>query len=462
MSQPTAPMFPSDFIFGVADADLQVIGEAACLREEGAEETMWLTFSREPGRVWGGQTTLPGVDRYHRWAEDIGLLQELGVRHYRTSVSMSRILHADGSTNRRAVDWYKRYFGALREAGIAVYATLYHWELPAYLSRMGGWRNRDTVDSLVTHGEIVARELGDYIAEFFVLNEPYQSTFDSYFSGAHAPGETDINGALMAVHNILLAQGRTLRAVKAIRPDIPVSTVYNPSVTYAASSEGSDRAAADRAWDFHTGIFTEPLYRGCYPEFVLTKFGDLYPQSLESDLAEMRVGPELNAFGVNYYRGALITGDPDHPFEFREVRHPQGIGNGLGWPVFVPPTYPEGLYDLLTELHRRYEQHGMESIYITENGTCWADAPNSRGEVVDDFRIFYLREHLAQVHRAILARVPVKGYFAWTLLDNFEWNFGYQPDSCFGLVHVDRTSMARTPKKSFGWYRELIQSLELR
>lgn len=453
-----SPQFPQDFIFGVADADLQVIGEAACLKEEGAEESMWLEFSRQKGKVWGGHTTLEGVDRYHRWNEDIGLLKELGVRHYRTSVSMSRVARSDGSINRQAIDWYKRYFSALREAGITLYATLYHWELPTFLSRNGGWKNRATVDHLVAHGTAVARELGSYVNEFFVLNEPFQSTFESYFAGVHAPGETDIKGAVLAVHNILLAQGRTLRAVREVLPHVPISTVYNPSVTYSATTEPRDREAAVRAWEFQTGIFTEPLYRGQYPDFVLERFGHLYPASLANDLEEMRVGSELNAFGVNYYRGKLIVHDAEHPFGFREVRHPQGIVNGLGWPVFVPPTYPEGLYDLLSELHRRYEAHGMKALYITENGTCWRDTPNAKGEVEDDFRIFYLREHLAQVHKAILARVPVKGYFAWTLLDNFEWDLGYQPESCFGLVHVDRDSMKRTPKKSFTWYRDLIES----
>jgi beta-glucosidase len=461
MYQPNSPQFPADFIFGVADADLQVIGEAACLKEEGAEETMWLDFSRQKGKVWGGHTTLEGVDRYHRWREDIELLKRLNVKHYRTSVSMSRVLRSDGSINQQAIDWYNRYFGALREAGISVYATVYHWELPNYLSRAGGWKNRATVDHVVTHGTVVARELGSYIDELFVLNEPFQSTFDSYFTGVHAPGETDIKGAVMAVHNILLAQGRTTRAIREALPRASISTVYNPSVTYSATTEPQDVEAAIRAWEFHTGIFTEPLYRGEYPEFVLKRFGDLYPVTLANDLEEMRVGNQLNAFGVNYYRGKLVERDVEHPFGFREVRYPQGIVNGLGWPVFVAPTYPEGFYDLLTELHRRYEAYGMKALYITENGTCWEDSPNAKGDFEDDFRIFYLREHLAQVHKAILAHVPVKGYFAWTLLDNFEWDLGYRPESCFGLVHVDRESMKRTPKKSFAWYCDLIESKTL-
>lgn len=452
------PQFPEHFAFGVADADLQVIGEEACLREEGAGESMWLAFSRTSGRTWGGHTTLPGVDRYHRWQEDLGLIDELGVRHYRTSVSMSRVVREDGTVNRRALDWYRRYFNAIRERGITLYATLYHWELPHFLARQGGWRNRATAAWFVKHTEAVARELGEYIGEFFILNEPFQSTFESYFYGVHAPGESSIEGGIESVHNILLAQGQAFQALKGLLPDARVSTVYNPAVTYAASTSAEDVAAAHRAAEFQTLIFTEPLYRGTYPEFVLDRFGHLLPDTLSVDLRTMHVGSGLHAFGVNYYRGKLITADPEHPFGFREVRHPQGIVNGLGWPVFVPPTYPEGLYDLLRELYLRYEGNGMRALYVTENGTCWPDKLDSAGEVVDDFRIFYLREHLAQVHRAILARVPVQGFFLWTLLDNFEWDLGYRPESCFGIVHVNRESMQRTPKKSFGWYRELART----
>jgi beta-glucosidase len=461
MYNPESPEFPSDFIFGVADADLQVIGEGACLAEEESSETMWLRFSQTPDKVWGGHTTLPGVDRYNRWRDDLGLIQELGTQHYRTSISMSRVLKEDGSSNRKALDWYKRYFSAIRERGINLYATIYHWELPQFLSATGGWKNRKTCDWLVKHTEVVARELGEYVDEFFILNEPFQSTFESYFYGVHAPGETTIEGGLLSVHNILLAQGRSYQALRSILPHVKVSTVYNPVVTYAASSRQEDSEAARRGSEFQTRIFTDPLYKGTYPEFVLNRFGDLYPSTLASDLQEMRVGHGLNAFGVNYYRGKIIERDESHPFGFREVRYPQGIVNGLGWPVFVPPTYPEGLYDLLRELHLRYEEDGLKALYISENGTCWTDKPDARNEVNDDFRIFYLREHLAQVHKAIRARVPVKGFFCWTLLDNFEWDLGYRPESCFGIVHVDRETMKRTPKKSYGWYRELVQSRKL-
>lgn len=452
------PLFPKDFIWGVADADLQVIGEASCLSEEGASETMWLNFAKKPGKVWGGDTTLPGVDRYHRWSEDIGLVQELGVRHYRTSVSMSRVLREDGSINTNALDWYERYFAALREADIRVYVTLYHWELPQFLAVKGGWKNRETCDWLVRHAKAVEHRLGSYIDEYFILNEPFQSTFESYYYGVHAPGESCIEDAIMTVHNILLAQGMVYRALKEARPQIRLGTVYNPAVTYAASSMEADVTAARNATEFQTTIFTDPVYRGCYPEYVLSKFGTVFPSTLGRDLEDMRVGDGLHSFGVNYYRGKIVAAEAQHPFGFKEVRHPQGITNGLGWPVFVPPTYPEGLYDLLTELHRRYSAFGMDRIYISENGTCWPDEIDSNGVVNDDFRIYYLTEHLRQVHKAILARVPVKAFFLWTLLDNFEWDLGYRPESCFGIVHVDRASMQRRPKKSYTWYRNVIQT----
>lgn len=453
--------FPKDFVFAVADADLQVIGEEHTLREENSELTMWTHFAQNSGRVYENHTPLSGIDRYHRFEEDIELMKRLGVKHYRTSVSMSRVMTRDKQANTKAIEWYKNYFTKLKEAGITIYVTLYHWEIPQYLSERGGWKNPEVCDYLVEHAKIVHEHLDEYIEEYFILNETFQFTFFSYHTADHAPGEEDLSGALGAVHNALLAQGKVFRTLKERDDSLKISTVYNPSVTYAATESEEDRRAAEYCFGYHTSMFTDPLYLGHYPEYMLSLIGDKMPDMGSDDMDIINVGDGLHAFGVNYYRGKVVKYDPDFEIKFAEVKPPQGIKNGLGWPVHVPPTYPEAFCDLLTELYHRYGSYGMDRIWITENGTCWDDKLDDQGKVNDQFRIFYLREHLKQVQKAMLAGVPVQGYFLWTLMDNYEWELGYMPGSNFGIVHVDRDTMERTPKESFHWYKDVIANRKL-
>lgn len=450
--------FPDDFVFAVADADLQVIGEEHTLREEGSEMTMWTHFAQKSGKVFENHTPLPGIDRFHKYPEDIKLMKDLGVKAYRTSVSMARVMTRDKQPNMKAIEWYKNYFTALKEAGMTIYVTLYHWEMPQYLSEQGGWKNPEIADYLVEHAKIVHKYLDEYIEEYFILNETFQFTFFSYHTADHAPGEEDLPGALAAVHNALLAQGKVFHALKSIDANLKISTVYNPSVTYAASSKEEDIKAAEYCFGYHTSMFTDPLYLGHYPEYMLSLLGKNMPETPKEEMDLIKVGAGLESFGVNYYRGKVVKHDPDFDIKFAEVKYPQGVVNGLGWPVSVPPTYPEAFYDLLTELYHRYGSHGMKQIWITENGTCWDDHVNDQGKVDDQFRIYYVREHLQQVQKAILAGVPIKGYFLWTLMDNYEWELGYKPGSCFGIVHVDRQTMKRTPKESFYWYKEVVKN----
>lgn len=456
MYQLRTPQFPKDFFFGVADADLQVIGEQHTLDNEQSELSMWTHFAKQSGKTFGGHTPLDGIDRYNRWNEDIGLMNNLGVKHYRTSVSMCRVMTRDKKPNMKAIEWYKNYFKGLKEKGINITVTLYHWELPQYLSENGGWKNRDTVDYLVEHAKIVYEHLNEYIDEYFILNEPFQATFCSYHSGEHAPGEHNLKDAISTVHHILLAQGKVFRALKALNPALKLSTVFNPTIAYGHTSSAEDIKAAEYAFGYQTLMFTDPVYLGKYPENMVELFGDKMPKIEDGDMEIIKIGYGLETFGVNFYRGKIAKYDESSDVKYVEVKYPQGITNGLGWPVHVPPTYPEAFYDLLCELYHRYGSYGMKQIYISENGTCWADKVNAEGKVEDDFRIYYLREHLQQVLKAIHARVPVKGYYVWTLMDNFEWDLGYMPGSDFGIVHVDRKTMDRLPKKSFYWYKDLI------
>lgn len=458
MYQLNSFVFPKNFKFGVADADLQVIGEKHTLKYENSKPTMWTYFAKTSGRVHQNQTPLDGIDRYHRYKEDVELMFKLGIRHYRTSISMARVMTHEKKPNQKALDWYKQYFTHLRKNGIKIYATLYHWELPQYLSKKGGWKNRETASYLVEHAKIVYQYLGEFIEEYFILNEPFQFTFESYHNGFHAPGEKNLKGALLTVHHALLGQGMVYRALRELNRKIKISTVYNPRITYAASSNPEDIKAARCAFVYQTAIFTDPLYRGTYPEDIEKVFGGNMPKFEKNDLEIMKVGNELHAFGVNFYRGTINRYDGKSDVHFAEVRPPQGITNGLGWPVNVPPTYPESFYDLLCQLYHRYESYGMKRVYVTENGTCWDDKVNENAEVNDEFRIFYLREHLRMIQKAILAGVPVEGYFLWTLMDNYEWDLGYKPESAFGLVYINRSTLKRIPKKSYYWYKNVIKN----
>lgn len=450
--------FPEDFKFGVADADLQIIGEKYTLQHENSEPTMWTHFAKSSPIVYQNQTPLEGINRYHKCKEDVAIMKRLGIHHYRTSISMARTMTKDKKPNMKAIDWYKNLFFHLKKNNIRIYTTLYHWELPQYLSEKGGWKNRETTNYLVEHAKIVQQYLGEFIDEYFILNEPYQATFESYHLGFHAPGEKNLKGALAAVHHILLAQGMVFQVLKSVDAKIKLDTVFNPTISYAASNSSEDIKAAQYQFGYQTSMFTDPLYLGRYPEYMLELFGNKMPKIASNDLDTIKIGNRLYAFGVNFYRGRIVRYDRSKDVRFSEVRCPQGIANGLGWPVSVPPTYPETFYDLLCELYHRYENYGMKQIYITENGTCWDDKVNKEGGVDDEFRIFYLREHLRQVQKAILKGIPVSAYFLWTLMDNYEWEYGYQSPSAFGIVHIDRSTLKRIPKKSYYWYQQLIKN----
>lgn len=449
--------FPADFKFGVADSDLQVIGEKHTMDNEQSEPTMWQNFAAN-GNVYKNHSALTGIDRYHRWHEDIELIKKLGTKHYRTSISMARTITKDKKINEKALKWYANFFKALKKQGISVYATLYHWELPQFLNEMGGWKNKKSIEFLVAHAKAVYNNLNEYIDEYFILNEPWCSTFFSYHSGDHAPGEKNLKGALEAVHNILLAQGLVYKELRGLDKKIKLSTVYNPITAYTTIPTEKNLLARKFSQGYYTEWLMDPLYFGKYPEYMMDIFGDHMPSIEKGDMEIMKIGDKLHSFGVNYYYSSLVEYDSKTQTKFKEIKYDGSKLNSLKWPTFIPPTYQEGFYDLLTYLYNRYQEAGMKRMYITENGTAWKTIKEKNGTLNDDFRIYYLKKHIEQAHKAILAGVPIEAYFEWTLMDNFEWQYGYKPESCFGLVHIDRKTMQRTPKKSFYWYRELVNS----
>jgi beta-glucosidase len=438
--------FPSDFIFGVADADLQVIGEDNTLKEEQSEKTMWYNFAERAQK----DTPAVGIDRYHMWKEDIEVMKQLGVRHYRTSISMSRILQKNGEPNRKALLWYTKYFKALKQAGITIYATLYHWELPQYLHEQGGWKNPKTIETFVRHAEVVTKELSEYIDEYFILNEPWCASLLSYHLGIHAPGEKNLASGLLASHHLLLAQGRAYAAIKNIHQDARVSTVFNVETSYAYSSDLKDLLAAKRADGYFNRWFLDPLFLGTYPSDMVELYGKSMPHTTKEEMKEIHIGNKLQTLGINYYCGRIQKWDDNAELGFSSFMYKDGPTNDLGWPICVPPKYPEGLYDILSQIWYSYREHGLSRIMITENGMA-LKAPND-----DVRRTSYYLQHIGQVHKAILRGIPVRGYFAWTLMDNYEWAEGYRPESLFGMIHVDRETLKRSWKKSAHWYKTVL------
>ncbi|HKP55020.1 MAG TPA: family 1 glycosylhydrolase [Chloroflexia bacterium] len=452
---------PPGFKLGIADSDLQVIGEDHTLAEEGSEPTMWKRFTEERGLPTPGV----GIDRYHRWREDAGYLRRMGIRHYRTSVSMSRTLDRNGEVNRRAIEWYRRYFGTLKESDISIYAALYHWELPQYLSEIGGWTNRASADMLRRHAQAVVEHLGEFIEEYFILNEPWCSSMLSYYEGVHAPGNLyadereNLRAGIAAAHHLLLGQGLSYNAMKEIAPDAKISTVLNFEPAYATTTSPENTLAARIRDGYYNAWFLDAIFRGRYPEFMVRLYGeDAMPPGYERDMETIKIGDKLHVLGVNYYRGALYRAGGGE-LRSEQVLIEGAPRNSLEWPIFQPPYYSEGLYDLLQQIYFGYRAEGLKKMYVSENGMALATPWDGKTELIDDEpRVNYHRENLRQLHKALLRGIPVEGYFAWTLMDNFEWSEGYRPESAFGMIHVDRDSLERVWKKSALWYSELLKT----
>ena len=451
------PAFPEGFRFGLGDSDLQVIGERHCLAEEGSEPTMWLRFGQARGD--DADTTLPGIDRYHRWEADLDLLASFGIGHFRTSISVARVLRRDGSPNDRALAWYRRFLGGLRARGILVYATLYHWELPQFIQDTGGWVNRNTVDFLARHAAVVCDELGDLIDEYFTINEPWCSAFLGHHQGVHAPGERSLERAVAAAHNLLLAGGAMAEEIWRRRPDARLGPVFSTLPCYAMTSDERDLQAARVADAICNGWFLDPVFTGAYPSVADEVLAPYRKPAGEADMRLIRVGARCHFVGVNNYFGLMVEHDPASDLRYRSCLIRDAPQNGLGWPIFVPPYYPTGIYDMLHQIWHSYRGHGLQRVYVSENGMAEKTAFGPDGAMLPDVRrIGYLKEHIERVLKAVRATIPVDAYFAWTFLDNYEWEYAYRPDSNFGLVHVDRATMRRVPKASASWFAELART----
>jgi len=431
--------FPEEFVWGVSTSAYQIEGAA---REDGRGESIWDTFSREEDRVAGGDTGDVACDHYHRYGSDIEVLKQLGVDAYRFSVSWPRVLpEGKGRVNRKGLDFYDRLVDGLLEAGVAPWVCLYHWDLPQALEDSGGWLDRDTAWYFADYAETVADSLGDRVDRFLLMNEPNVHALLGYLLGIHAPGRHSIGEFAAAAHHLNLATGLGYERLRHMG-DWQLSTILNLEPVHAGR-EGDEHEEVSSLFDaFRNRVCLDPLLKGEYPAQLAPM---LEAVVRDGDMQQIR--REMDFLGLNLYGRSRVILDPGSLVGVRELGPPEGAQRThMGWEV-----YPQAMYEQLLELRDKY---GNPPVVITENGAAFEDRPDATGNVEDAERTAYLAAYLEQVARAREAGADVRGYFAWTLLDNFEWAEGY--GKRFGLVRVDFETQERIPKASFHWYRETI------
>ncbi|OYT71299.1 MAG: beta-glucosidase [Armatimonadetes bacterium JP3_11] len=435
--------FPQGFLWGAATAAYQIEGSPLA---DGAGASIWHRFSHTPGTILNGDTGDVACDHYRRWQEDIEWMKRLGLNAYRFSVAWGRVLPTGrGAVNHKGLDFYKRLVDGLLQAGITPMITLYHWDLPAELQDCGGWANRDCAKWFADYACFMFRELGDRVPLWATLNEPWVVMALGYLWGQHAPGMRDIGAAAKAGHHLLLGHGKAVQAFRAQGlPNARIGIVTNLGPQQPASDSPQDQMVAALWHNFINRYFLDPIFRGEYPDTVINFIGEFAPKAAPDDMRIIQ--SQIDFLGVNYYTRNVLAYDASDPIGSRTVFQEGKLHTEMGWEV-----YPEGLYEILKWV---YEEYGEIPLYITENGAAFPDTPNPQGEVDDPLRVDYIRTHLEQAHRAIREGVPLKGYFYWSLMDNFEWAFGYSKR--FGLLYVDFETQKRTMKSSGRWYAEFI------
>jgi beta-glucosidase len=481
--------FPTGFLWGGATASYQIEGAATA---DGRGRSIWDTFSHTPGRTVDGDTGDTAIDHYHRYRDDVALMSDLGLNAYRFSVAWPRI-QPDGSGPAvpAGLDFYSRLVDELLSHDIEPWVTLYHWDLPQALEDAGGWPNRDTAQRFAEYAMLVHQALGDRVPNWTTLNEPFCASLIGYAAGSHAPGRTEPAAALRSVHHLLLGHGLAVNAIRAANPATGVGITLNLYAVDPASDDPADIDAARRVDGLQNRIFLDPVLLGHYPSDVLADVEHL------GGLGEVRDGDldlihaPLDFLGVNYYTRHVITAGDDIPAHleagaadspavldhagvvaapgtdqqdarpegFEEAspwvgsEHVRGVFRGLPRTAMDWEVDPDGLHEVLIRLRDEYP---AIPLLITENGAAFADQVSADGEVHDPDRVAYLDAHLRACHRAIEGGVPLRGYFVWSVFDNFEWACGYSRR--FGIVHVDYDTQVRTPKDSAAFYSGVLRS----
>jgi beta-glucosidase len=456
-----ARAFPEEFVWGSATAAYQIEGG---VDEDGRGPSIWDTFSHTAGRTLNGDTGDVAVDHYHRWEEDLGHIDELGLDAYRFSISWPRVQPGgSGAFNQAGIDFYSRLVDGLRERGVRPVATLYHWDLPQELEDAGGWPQRETALRFEDYAAGIVAALGDRVHTWTTLNEPWCSAYLGYASGVHAPGRTEPAAALAAVHHLNLAHGLAGRVIHNLAPAAELSVTLNLHVIRSASDSASDQDAVRRIDALANRVFLGPMLDGAYPADIRDDTAEVTDWSFVHDGDEKLIAVPLDVLGVNYYSTTLVrTWDGVSP-------RPNADGHGtaadspwVGSPgvdfVQQPGPYtamgwnidPSGITELLLRLHREYPAQPM---MITENGAAFDDVVSADGAIHDHRRIDYLHRHIDAVGAAMDSGADVRGYFVWSLLDNFEWAWGY--DRRFGIIRVDYDTLVRTWKDSAHWFQSL-------
>ena len=473
----TTRPFPDDFLFGAATAAYQIEGAAL---EDGRKASICDAFARVPGAVIGGDNGDIACDHYHRYAGDVALMKSLGLQTYRFSTSWSRVRPDGGAVNQAGVDFYSRLVDELLAAGILPWLTLYHWDMPQALQENGGWTNRDVVDRVLEYAGTMHDALGDRVNVWTTLNEPWCSSFLSYTGGEHAPGHTSIAEGLLAAHHQLLAHGETIRELRGRDANLNLGITLNHTVADAADPQNpADVDAARRVDGQFNRWFLDPIYRGEYPADIVEDFRAVDADAVAQFESAVQGGDletisqRIDTQGVNYYHGDLLSGTaPEHPpisgapRTERKGRSPypsdagiHAVERGLARTAQNWEIQPEGLTRLLRRLSDEYTAERGVTLYVTENGAAFDDVVAEDGQVHDEDRIEYVRAHLAAVLDAADAGVDVRGFFYWSLMDNFEWAWGY--DKRFGIVRVDYDTQQRTVKDSGREYARIIAARSL-
>jgi beta-glucosidase len=445
--------FPDDFLWGAATSAYQIEGSPLA---DGAGPSIWERFVHSPGLTASGETGDLACDHYRRYRTDVKLMADLGLNAYRFSVAWGRVLPGGrGRANSRGLDFYQRLVDALLEQNIQPLITLYHWDLPAALDDLGGWLNPDVASWFADYAQLMYRTLGDRVGMWVTLNEPWVITDGGYLHGTLAPGHRSLFEPPIASHNLLRAHGA---AVQAYRADGKgrIGLVVNLEPKYPASDSPEDLAATQRADAYMNRQYLDPVFLGSYPAELAEMFGPAWPSSSNGDM--QLIQQPIDFLGINYYTRSLTRHDASvEPFQVSSTPVAEHLHTETGWEVFPP-----ALTRVLLWVKQRYGDPSLRSgralpLYITENGAAFYDPPTPlNGKVEDPLRVYYYQEHLRAAHQALCQGVDLRGYFAWSLLDNFEWSLGYAKR--FGLYHVDYETQRRTAKASARFYAEVIRS----
>ena len=458
VSERPAVQFPDGFLWGAATASYQIEGAAA---EGGRGPSVWDDFSHTPGKTANGDTGDVACDHYHLFEDDVKMMADLGLQAYRFSISWSRVLpDGRGRVNDEGVAFYSKLVDLLLEHGITPNATLFHWDLPSALESIDGFRNRDTASYFADYAALMVRELGDRVDMWATFNEPWCHAYLGHAAGVHAPGKRDPKAAITVAHHEQLAHGLGIQAMRAERSGLRLGTVINPSNVRREGSPDADENEMRKIDGIHNRWWFDSILTGEYPADLLDDFGPLADAIRPGDTKEIH--QPLDWMGINYYFDILVRGvradeaSVNRMFAYPTVQNTteseqRQVHTDMGWPIT-----PEGFTELLVRLHRDYDN--LPPLYITENG-CAYDDPKIDGRVNDRRRIEYLDLHLRALKDAMDEGVDVRGYFQWSLMDNFEWALGY--DKRFGLVHVDFDTLERTPRDSAAWYRDVIRANEV-